>query len=317
VQSAASSGAFIPAHLTCLIVPFSFLLSFLHRHHLLSLSLLLAVRSYRPSSSVFTAPSLPVADGLRELLSRANAEMRSVVDAAKRETALHRPAGDLGDAARDAIGSSIASSSSSSQPQQGDTESERLLTEISRLRRHIAALEDTTDGSVERHQSELLALTTELQAEIDRLAHDNTALRRRLVLDTVPGGDPSRVKSVAELYSDILTLRADADAAFKGEDHLPRVVVVGDQSAGKTSVLEMIARARIFPRGAGEMMTRAPVQVRRSSPTRHVFSRFYFPSDINRVHQLLWHPLLRPQRASLLFLHSMPALFQAEKELKN
>jgi hypothetical protein len=223
--------------------------------------------------------------------------MRSAVDAAKRETALHRPAGDLGDAARDAIGSSIASSSSSSsqpQPQQGDTESERLLTEISRLRRHIAALEDTTDGSVERHQSELLALTTELQAEIDRLAHDNTALRRRLVLDTVPGGDPSRVKSVAELYSDILTLRADADAAFKGEDHLPRVVVVGDQSAGKTSVLEMIARARIFPRGAGEMMTRAPVQVRRSSPTRHVFSRFYFPSYINRAHQLLWHPLLSP-----------------------
>jgi hypothetical protein len=318
VQSAASSGAFIPAHLTCLIIPLSFLLSFLHRHHLISLSLLLGVRSYRPSSSVFTAPLLPVADGLRELLSRANAEMRSAVDAAKRETALHRPAGDLGDAARDAIGSSIASSSSpSSQPQsqQGDTESERLLTEISRLRRHIAALEDTTDGSVERHQSELLALTTELQAEIDRLAHDNTALRRRLVLDTVPGGDPSRVKSVAELYSDILTLRADADAAFKGEDHLPRVVVVGDQSAGKTSVLEMIARARIFPRGAGEMMTRAPVQVRRSSPTRQGFSRFYFPSDTNRAHQLLWHPLLCPQRASLIFLHWMPALFQAEKEL--
>ncbi|XP_063677299.1 dynamin-like 120 kDa protein, mitochondrial isoform X4 [Bolinopsis microptera] len=170
---------------------------------------------------------------------------------------------------------------------------EELLQENKDLKSKINSDKSDSHRTETELRKELLKLQESYKRELDKYRSENEQLKFLVKNSNLKTS--SVKKSIIDMYAEVLDTLSDNDNTYKIQDHLPRIVVVGDQSAGKTSVLEMIVRARIFPRGHGEMMTRSPVQVTLGEGNRHTAQ---FNGD-DRVFDLSSEAELKELRAAV------------------
>ena len=145
------------------------------------------------------------------------------------------------------------------------------------------------DATKKIDQLEKMAYEIELkyQKERSKLEQDVADLRRQVLFERENRRNKNqKMKSgikrqLVDIYSEVLDTLASS--GYSSSDQLPRIVVVGDQSAGKTSVLESIAKARLFPRGAGKMMTKTPIKVTLCEGPR---SEAYFSDNPEKIYNL-------------------------------